>query len=103
MHVVIQSYDDFKSALPYSECRFGIYDQDYKTPDGRPVSKLWFVSWFPDNSTTHMKMAYASAKAKFREALIGVFDTQVADLEELDSNLGLAKEDDGDADDGFDF
>eukprot|EP01037_Dinobryon_pediforme_P020293 gene20293-20877_t len=47
-------------------------------------------------------MAYTSAKGKFREALIGVFDTQAASTEELDSNLGLAKEDEDD-DKDFDF
>lgn len=96
-----QTYEDFKRSLPFSECRFGIYDQDYKTADGRPVSKLWFVSWFPNNSTTHYKMAYTTAKGKFRETLLGAFDTQVASLEELDTNLGLGG--DEDEDEGFDF
>ena len=79
-----------------------IYDQDSKTADGRQVAKLWFISWFPNNSSTHHKMAYTSAKGKFREALIDVFDTQAASTEELDSNLELAKEDEDD-DKDFDF
>ena len=48
-------------------------------------------------------MAYTSAKAKLRETLIGVFDTQAACIEELDSNLGLAKDDDDEDDKDFDF
>ena len=97
-----KTYESFKTSLPYTECRFCIYDQDSKTADGRQIAKLWFISWFPNNSTTHHKMAYTSAKGKFREALIGVFDTQAASTEELDSNLGLAKEDEDD-DKDFDF
>ncbi len=69
---------------------------------GRPASKLWFVSWFPNNSNTYHKMAYASAKGKFRECIPGVFDTQVASVEELDVNLGVGKEEE-DEDKDFDF
>lgn len=99
----MQTYEQFKHVLPFSECRFVIYDQDYTTSDGRPASKLWFISWFPNASTTHTKMAYTSAKGKFREQIPGVFDTQVASVEELDLNLGLAKDDDEDDDKDFDF
>ena len=49
---------DFTTALPFSDSRYAIYDQEYLTPDGRPTSKLWFVSWFPVNSTPYNKMAY---------------------------------------------
>jgi len=49
-------------------------------------------------------MAYASVKGKLRERIIGVFDTQVGSLEELDSNLGLEEEnEDEDDDKDFDF
>lgn len=100
---VIQTYEQFKSQLPYSDCRYCIYDQDYKTADGRPASKLWFISWFPKSSTVHVKMAYTSAKGKFREAILGVFDTQVSSLEELDANLGLGSAEDDEDDKDFDF
>eukprot|EP01040_Poterioochromonas_malhamensis_P008845 gene8843-9580_t len=98
-----QTYEQFKSQLPYSDCRYCIYDQDYKTADGRPASKLWFISWFPKSSTVHVKMAYTSAKGKFREAILGVFDTQVSSLEELDANLGLGSAEDDEDDKDFDF
>ncbi len=49
-----------------------------------------------------MKMAYAAAKGKFRESILGVFDTQVGSLEELDSNLGLGEAED-EEDKDFDF
>lgn len=48
-------------------------------------------------------MAYTSAKGKFRETILGVFDTQVASLEELDSNLGLGSAEEEEDDKDFDF
>jgi hypothetical protein len=98
-----QTYEQFKAQLPFSDCRYAIFDQDYKTADGRPASKLWFVCWFPASCTTHVKMAYASAKGKFRETILGVFDTQVASLEEMDANLGLGKGEEDEDDKDFDF
>jgi cofilin len=97
------TYDQFKKRLPYSDCRYAIYDQDYRTADGRPASKLWFISWFPNSATTHVKMAYTSAKGKLRETILGVFDTQAASVEELDNNLGLNENADDDNDGDFDF
>ena len=80
------------------ECRYCVYDQDSKTSDGRQIAKLWFICWCPNNSTAYHKMAYTSAKAKLRETLIGVFDTQAACTDELDSNLDLAQDDDDEDD-----
>jgi len=98
-----QTFENLKASLPYTECRYCIYDQDLKSScDGRNTAKLWFICWFPNNSTTYHKMAYTSAKIKFRETLIGVFDMQAASIEELEINLGLAKDDDED-DKDFDF
>ncbi len=73
-----ESFEDFKRSLPFTDSRYAVYDQDYTTSDGRPASKLWFLSWFPNNSTPYNKMAYTSAKTKFREALPGVFDIQAS-------------------------
>jgi len=46
-------------------------------------------------------MAYSSAKTKFREAIPGVFDTQVSCLEELDASLGYKIDEESDKE--FDF
>lgn len=98
-----ETYEDFKKALPFTECRYCIYDQEYKTYDGRLTSKLWFINWFPDNSTTYHKMAYTSAKPSLRDEMEGVFDTQVSSIEELDVNLGLKSAEDSDEEEDFDF
>jgi len=77
------SLDDFCKALPFTDSRYGthvhshcglvcvcrlcwlwyslnvaVYDHEFTTADGRPTSKLWFLSWFPVNSTPYNKMAY---------------------------------------------
>ena len=49
---------DFCKALPYTDSRYAVYDHEFKTADGRSSSKLWFISWFPNNSTPYNKMAY---------------------------------------------
>ena len=69
-----ETYEDMKACLPFTDCRFAVYDQEYRTADGRPASKIWFISWFPENSTPYNKMAYTTAKTSFRDAIPGVFD-----------------------------
>lgn len=52
------TFQDLKKDLPYTDSRYVVYDQDYTTPDGRQASKIWFISWFPNNSIPYNKMAY---------------------------------------------
>ena len=49
-----------------------MYDYDYKLADGRPQSKIFFVSWLPENASPHQMMAYSSAKSQFRDNFTGV-------------------------------
>ena len=116
------SYPEFKKNLPFTDCRYCVFDQDYESPDGRKVSRIWFISWFPKNATPYNKVAYASGKIKFGEMLPGAFDCQVSryifprlwaygalnlllykfSVEELDSViLGEQADEDGDDDDIF--
>lgn len=43
-----ETYEDFaaKLALITNECRYGLIDLDVTTKDGRPTSKLVFMSWY---------------------------------------------------------
>ena len=95
-----QSFISLKKLLPFTDCRYCVFDQDVTTADGRTTSKLHLISWFPLNSTPISKMTYTTAKASFRDKLTGVFDVQVASIEELEKALGLKKDDDDDDDDG---
>jgi hypothetical protein len=37
------------ASLPYTDSRYVVYDHEFKTHDGRPASKLYFISWMPLN------------------------------------------------------
>lgn len=52
------TFEDLKKDLPYTDSRYVVFDQEFTTHDGRQTSKLWFISWFPNNSTPYNKMAY---------------------------------------------
>ena len=95
------TFDEMTASLPFTSCRFIIYDYEYETNDGRKASKIYFVNWMPNNSTPHNKMAYASAKSKLREQFTGVFDAQAADVDELAIRIGIKKEEEEDDDDDF--
>jgi len=94
-----EGLEDFKRALPFTDCRYAVYDHEYTTPDGRKTSKLWFLSWLPNNSTPYTKMAYTSSKGKLRDRLPGVFDIQAAAIEEMEVLMGLKKEDEEESSD----
>lgn len=45
-----------RTALPYSDCRYAVYDQEIVTADGRKANKLFFFTWLPHNATPHNKV-----------------------------------------------
>ena len=91
------TYSNLKNSLPFTDCRYVIYDQEYQSADRGTQNKLWLICWFPDNATTYNKMAYTSAKSQMQEKMTGVTECLVRSLEELDEALGVA-EDDEDSD-----
>lgn len=95
------TFADLKSKLPFTDCRFAIFDQEIKTADGRITNKLWFISWFPSAAHPYNQMSYASAKTRVRETLPGVFDVQATNVDDLEISLGLKKEEVEDDDDDF--
>ncbi|CAN0584087.1 unnamed protein product, partial [Ectocarpus sp. 12 AP-2014] len=50
---------ELKAALPYSDCRYAVYDQAIVTTDGRKAIKLFFFTWIPHNATPHNKVCSA--------------------------------------------
>lgn len=80
-----QSYDDFCAALPDDDCRYGVIDLDFKTDDGRPTSKLVFITWNPDTANVRNKMLYSGSKEALKSALNGVgVHVNATDHAELD-------------------
>lgn len=57
-----KTYDDFCACLPPNECRYGVFDLDFTTQDGRQGNKLVFISWSPDTAKIKNKMVYAASK-----------------------------------------
>merc|ERR1711933_294594 len=80
-----QTYEDFCATLPDDEPRYGVIDLEYTTDDGRPTSKLLFVTWNPDSGPVMKKMLYSSSKEQIKTALNGIQRTvNCTDRAELD-------------------
>ncbi|CAN0014426.1 unnamed protein product [Scytosiphon promiscuus] len=90
-----------KVALPYSDCRYAVYDQEIVTADGRKANKLFFFTWLPHNATPHNKMAYSHGKVTVRQRLEGLYDVAASSFEDVEVALGLVDEDEEDSDIDF--
>lgn len=67
-----KTYDDFTACLPPNECRYGVFDLDFTTRDGREANKLIFISWSPDTAKIKNKMVYAASKVRAPLAFINL-------------------------------
>jgi len=89
------TYQDFCDALPENEPRYGLIELEFTTKDGRPTSKLVFVSWNPDSGSIRNKMIYSASKESIKSALSGVGihinATDRAELDLEDSVLPIVK------------
>lgn len=83
--------EDFKyflGLLPSSECLYAVYDFPFITKDGRPVSKLVFISWSPDGASVKPKMIYAGSKDALTKALVGIaVKVHATDLSEVTEDV----------------
>ncbi|KAJ8899341.1 hypothetical protein K2173_018315 [Erythroxylum novogranatense] len=80
-----ESYEDFTSALPDSDCRYAVYDFDFVTSENCQKSKIFFISWSPSTSRIRAKMLYATSKDRLRRELDGVhYEIQATDPTEMD-------------------
>eukprot|EP00616_Rhizochromulina_sp_CCMP1243_P016942 CAMPEP_0118969466 /NCGR_PEP_ID=MMETSP1173-20130426/6559_1 /TAXON_ID=1034831 /ORGANISM="Rhizochromulina marina cf, Strain CCMP1243" /LENGTH=171 /DNA_ID=CAMNT_0006918711 /DNA_START=6 /DNA_END=518 /DNA_ORIENTATION=+ len=97
------TFQEFQAALPYTDCRYAVYDYEYTTPDGRIADKLFFLSWMPHNATPYSKMAYAQGKGALRDILDGVIDVTAGSSDEVAPAFGIdvavEEDEDGDPDD----
>jgi cofilin len=79
------SYEDFCEDLPENECRYGLIDLEFTSNDGRPTSKLVFITWNPDTGSIRDKMLYSGSKESIKAALNGVgIHINCTDRAELD-------------------
>ncbi|KAF9173745.1 cofilin [Mortierella sp. AD011] len=85
------TYDEFLKHLPKNDCRWAVYDFDYKTPQG-DRHKILFYSWLPDAAATKSKMLYASSKDALHKSLNGVgAEIQGTDYAEVSYSTVLKK------------
>lgn len=84
--------DELKALLPYTDCRYAVFDREFKTADGRITNKLYFLSWMPHAASPYSKMAYASGKGMLREQLDGVLDATCASLDGVEAAFGMEDE-----------
>jgi cofilin len=80
-----KTYADFCAALPDDDCRYGLIDCEFTTEDGRPTSKLVFITWNPDTANVRSKMLYSGSKEALKTVLNGVsVHMNATDQSELD-------------------
>jgi len=84
------TYDDFCADLPESDCRYGLIDLEFESGDGRPTSKLVFITWNPDTASIRNKMLYSGSKEAIKSALNGVgIHINATDPSELDFETSI--------------
>ena len=60
-------------------------DLEFNSEDGRPTSKLVFITWNPDTASIRNKMLYSGSKEAIKTALSGVgIHNNATDRSELD-------------------
>ena len=85
-----KTYEDFCEQLPENDCRYGLVDLEFKTEDGRPTSKLVFITWNPDTASIRNKMLYSGSKEALKTALNGVgIHINATDQSELDLETSI--------------
>jgi len=84
------TYAEFVDALPEDDCRYAVIDLEFETGDGRPTSKLVFISWVPDIVKIRLKMIYSGSKEAIKSVLNGVgIHLNATDFSELDLETSI--------------
>jgi cofilin len=68
-----QDWEQFCSVLRSIDApRYAVVDVEFQSPDGRPQSKIVFVSWIPEQTSVMQKMLYSATLESFRQVLRGI-------------------------------
>jgi len=65
------NWTQFQKLLPDTNCRFALYDYEYKSKDGRATSKLYAMFWNPKNTNQVNRILYSQALQQWRDNLSG--------------------------------
>ena len=74
---------NFVDVLTDTQCRYTVFDHEYKTKDGRIKSTLLFISWTPLNSNQNDKILYSQQRHAFKESLSGTVHYNVNTKSEI--------------------
>jgi cofilin len=87
------TYEDFLKLLPEDDCRYAVYDFEYRKGEDEGVrSKICFIVWAPDAAKVRQKMLYASSKDSLRKSLAGIMtEIQATDASEIAHETVLDK------------
>lgn len=95
------TFVDFSAALPDSDCRYAVYDHEFLTADGRKSSKLFFVTWIPQNSHPGFKMAYTHAKSAIQSVCEGCIEVSAVIKKEIAVGMNIPAGNTSDSDSEF--
>ncbi|CAH0488126.1 unnamed protein product [Peronospora farinosa] len=95
------TFADFNASLPDSDCRYAVYDHEFVTADGRKSSKLFFVTWIPQNSHPGFKMAYTHAKSAIQSVCEGCFEVSAVMKKEIAQGMDITDGNASDSDSEF--
>lgn len=57
------TFDDFIAAIPADQPRYGVFDLEFQSDDGRTINKMCFVTYVPDTCKSMAdKFKYANCK-----------------------------------------
>lgn len=69
------SFENFLADLPFSDCRFAVYDHERMKNDqygARKAEKVFLVTWQPVPAPTHLKMLYSTERRTLSAVFTGV-------------------------------
>eukprot|EP01138_Halocafeteria_seosinensis_P009971 gb/GECG01010183.1/.p1 GENE.gb/GECG01010183.1/~~gb/GECG01010183.1/.p1 ORF type:complete len:161 (+),score=26.01 gb/GECG01010183.1/:1-483(+) len=92
--------DQFLGSLPHSRCRYLVYDQQYKNPEGRIIEKLFYIIWTPGSAPSRERILYSSQKFATTEYFTGVEEIQASTKDDLRELLTPPTEKDTNEDSG---
>ena len=69
-----ENLENLKEHLPKDNCRYVVYDFEYKTDENPPreTAKLILICWAPDNAPIKIKVPFASTKSEIRSSFPGI-------------------------------
>ena len=95
------SFDDFLNALPDADCRYVVYDHEYKTKDGRLADKLLFITWCPAPAPTTIKMLYTTERPRVSPWITGALELTASSRGDIKDFLGVEDAEENESDDDW--